>query len=451
MVQIHIKRQTLFLSDKKERCSPKALLGALLFGLILEFRFFWKQEESYTEIDPVSQSVYSLPRHDVAHEILSVLKCEEKKKKNTLSGAFCYTAKKVVDNKFDYPIDTLKLNLKCDVETILQIWLLAREKMSLDIMNLALSDAIITSRKLLGFDVSLVAPTNDIGIGTVLDEINKGNGIAEYDIRKLPLLLKDGKSAMFTDLGSNLGLVSLAVALLYPNVNILSIEAAAPTWMYQQWNLKCNVQETQITEKNRAIHVVHAGAGSTDMNGKDTVMMWRPHATTSTRSWTIRNEHHDEDLELKIPMRTVRSIRKEYFPKTESFDVEVMKIDCEGCEYNVIPDMSDKEFDAFDIAVGEVHWGYIPKVKKPSSKRGKMTHKKLCRHENFARQAMECCAFGDMIVDHDLGMQKNNKTYKTVRELSGKLCDSFEKWAKDKNLIDIPDDSNWLDRKSSMA
>jgi hypothetical protein len=226
--------------------------------------------------------------------------------------------------------------------------------------------------------------------------------------------------------------------------------------MYQQINMQCNLPRERFVD---SIFVVHAGAADASMEGQSVQMMWGPSSTTSTSAWTERAKYKKGvAVELSIPLRTIRSILQEYIPVTKTnpnyFNSIVMKVDCEGCEYNAIPDMSEEESDAITVMVGEIHWGYIPPQKLPSSARGEITHRRMCRHENFARQAKECCAFPKMAVDRGLkgtvwgnGVGVGNVT---VAMVAGKLCDHFGAWAAMKRLWDVKDDSGWLSNASSV-
>jgi hypothetical protein len=122
----------------------------------------------------------------------------------------------------------------------------------------------------------------------------------------------------------------------------------------------------------------------------------------------------------------------------------VLNIDCEGCEYNVVPAMAETEFNKIDAIIGTtgVHWGYIPKDKLPSSDRGRRTHERLCSHYDFAKQSIECCDFPQLMVKHE-----GNPT---VSELLGDLCENFTAWADEKNLYTSTDDYGWTEL-SSMA
>ena len=175
-------------------------------------------------------------------------------------------------------------------------------------------------------------------------------------------------------------------------------------------------------------------------------MMWRPTSTTSTRSWTPKSEHKADDIELTVHMRTMRAILAEGMPDDLPYDtpISVMNLDCEGCEYDVVPSFTEADYDAIDIVLGEIHWGYIPSEKLPSSDRAEKTHQRLCRHEPFARNAIECCAFADMEVDTLVD------TASTVKELAGSLCDGFDSWAEEHDLYNIPDDVGWFELSSEL-
>eukprot|EP00522_Entomoneis_paludosa_P007123 CAMPEP_0172447176 /NCGR_PEP_ID=MMETSP1065-20121228/6541_1 /TAXON_ID=265537 /ORGANISM="Amphiprora paludosa, Strain CCMP125" /LENGTH=127 /DNA_ID=CAMNT_0013198411 /DNA_START=15 /DNA_END=398 /DNA_ORIENTATION=+ len=118
--------------------------------------------------------------------------------------------------------------------------------------------------------------------------------------------------------------------------------------------------------------------------------------------------------------------------------------------------MTEVEFDSITTVMGGVHWGYIPKQKLPSSQRGKETHERLCKHENFAATAKECCQFPDMEVissypgqvlvqDHSDDTKHGGigKTG-TVIDVAGDLCKDYDTWATEKHVYDIDSDWGWF-------
>lgn len=126
-------------------------------------------------------------------------------------------------------------------------------------------------------------------------------------------------------------------------------------------------------------------------------------ATTDTSAW-LPEANAVEDrfdaraglIQLSVKLRTWQSILKD--AEITSRQIDVLNVDCEGCEYNLIPALTDDEFQSMATVMGGMHWGYIPVDSLPSSERGKATHERLCQHENFAATAIECCAFPDLPV-----------------------------------------------------
>mmetsp|Transcript_7431 Transcript_7431/g.10538 ORF Transcript_7431/g.10538 Transcript_7431/m.10538 type:complete len:555 (-) Transcript_7431:160-1824(-) len=331
--------------------------------------------------------------------------------------------------------------LQCDAmstrrEALLNVWSSARSQMTLDMIKNVL-DLAVEKPYNMGTDTvrHLWAPLQDDSLEYYLEGVTGENS----SIKNLDAL--QGKGGLFVDVGSGLGGSTLAVSLLYPEATVLSVEPAMPSWLLQRVNLVCNLEPD-----SKMPHPIMSGVGP--KNDGMLKMMWRPASTGATRSWTPHDEKTSDDIELIVRLRTLRSILAEA-AADEDIDADapssvVLNIDCEGCEYNIIPAMSDVEFDAIDTIVGTtgVHWGYIPEDKRPSSKRGSKTHERLCTHYDFARQAIECCAFPDLKV--------RRPGHPTVSELNGDLCSTFDVWAEEKKLYTSTDDYGWTEL-TSMA
>lgn len=95
--------------------------------------------------------------------------------------------------------------------------------------------------------------------------------------------------------------------------------------------------------------------------------------------------------------------------------------------------------------------GYIPTIKKPSSQRAKETHQRVCSHYNFAKRCKECCDTPSLVVkprlhDENEPSDESKGIGETlVAEVAGDLCTSFDEWAKENALHDVPDDYGWND------
>jgi FkbM family methyltransferase len=363
------------------------------------------------------------------------------------------------------PPSKLVSEIKCDAtqtkrKMLLDLWSAARAqitdtsilKKALDVARERVGDSIM------GKSYNLWAPSEDEGIRYLLNTLNSDKDADNGGLWGLSESLGPGK--LFVDIGSCLGLTTLAITAKYPGTQIASIEPASPNWLLQEMNLRCNLEHDEFQN----IKLVLAGVGPNDSD-EDNMMaklMWRASSTTSTRAWTPENElenQSDDDIELVVRLRKLKSVLAEadvYGPHT----INVLNVDCSGCEYNLIPALTDEEFDAIPTVLGGVHWGYIPTSKLPSSQRAKTTHERLCRHESVARTTKECCAFPDMAVQSsvpgEILVQDNNKggldKPSTVMDVvMDGLCDDFDTWAKETHLYSVQDDWGWFELTSRAS
>ena len=394
--------------------------------------------------------------------------------------------------------------------TLLELWSQARTELTQqDVLLQILKGSIEHSRNLLGRPLQLWAPTSDDGLEYELANLNDDEGTTNHGGLGDGLLDGDnsaegGHQRTFVDVGSCLGLTSMAVAILYPHTRIVSIEAAAPNWLLQELNWNCNADvlfppkqsNKQGSEDNgdtssseytyeSSVQVILGGVGPSSPE-TDTVshhdvnhhhashlskeqlakFLWRPQVTTSTRSWTPASERLPSDVELLVKLKSWKALLAEADIFNMS-DIDVLNVNCQGCEYNLVPALTSAEFEAIPTVLGAVHWGYIPMEKLPSSKRAALTHERLCQHEHFARNVKECCAFGDMTVRSRLAgeilVQEDEESRDearyvravypkpaTVADLAGDLCDNFDEWAAGNHLYTVESDWGWF-QISSVA
>ena len=347
---------------------------------------------------------------------------------------------------------------------LLQVWSQARADMTLEVLKKTLTLATEHSRTLLTKPLSLWAPASDDGLEYMMNVLNDPVKTADHG-GVLGLENNLGAGKLFVDVGSCLGLTSMAIQILYPGTKIVSIEAASPNWLLQQVNWKCNAKEllgstsdlvasdpSQVATPKEPT-ILMGGVGPE--TGGMAKLLWRPKATTSTRSWSPASERDESAVELLVKLRPWHAILAE--AEVQHVPVDVLNVDCEGCEYNLIPALKQDEYESISTVLGGVHWGYMPESKLPSSKRGATTHERLCRHENFARTVKECCAFPDLNVISSVPgevLVQDSKQWppkpSTVRDVAGNLCDGFDDWAKEHHLHDIQSDWGWF-QITSMA
>ena len=307
---------------------------------------------------------------------------------------------------------------------LLRLWKTLRDAVQDDsILKLGLSVAQPISYSIAKHsNLKIWAPKDDQGVAQVIRELSQRD-YGDF----FPLLTSP--DSLFLDGGSNLGFVTLLTAL-ETNATIVSFEAASPTWIMQQLNLVCNLSEIRL----HSVHSQLAALGSKD--GDSIQLQWRQESTITVRGWDAPPSFVHSTVNCLVPVRTVRSVLKDIFGSSTPM-IDVFKMDCEGCEYNVIPDLSEEDMNKIGTMIGEIHYGFIPTAHAPSSERSKKTHQRLCQYENFVKIAKECCAFPNQRVKH-LNV--------TVGQVPGNdaLCHDFKQWSANNKLFEIPDDSGWL-------
>ena len=238
----------------------------------------------------------------------------------------------------------------------------------------------------------------------------------------------------------------MLISYTYPKTSIVSIEPAAPSWLIQNINYRCNLSHNQL----QYVHPILAGVGTKHHDDNDSMMkmVWRPSMTTATRSWNPEKDYDFAvDIDLTVRLRTMRAILAEATPEDlpPGTPISVLNLDCEGCEYNLIPSMHEASFRSVGLVLGRTNWGYIPTIKKPSSERARQTHERVCTHYNFAKRCKECCDFPSLAVKPRLHEHSDGDAPEenTVAEVAGAMCNEFEEWAKTQKLRDIPDDFGW--------
>lgn len=337
-------------------------------------------------------------------------------------------------------------------KSLLDLWSAARGEMEtrllLKILDLATESLQTIAKK----DLYLWAPIDDTGSKYMLTHVNDAaKTVDQGGLYGMGSNLGQGK--VFVDVGSCLGTTSMAVALLYPGTRIISVEVASPNWLLQEVSFRCNANAFPEMPL-----ILYGGVGPAHATTTFARYMWKPDQVTTARSWSKNSEINlNTDEELSVRLRPWHAILAEAEipkdPKTNRAQIDVLNVDCGGCEYNLIPSMSNSEFDYITTVMGGLHWGYIPKSKLPSSMRGKETHERLCRHENFASTAKECCEFPNMEVISSLsgtvlveneGIDGPIGRAGKVRDVAGDLCNDYAQWAVEKRIHDIPSDWGWF-------
>ena len=353
--------------------------------------------------------------------------------------------------------ENLKKNIKCDGagekrKSLLGLWSSARSQIGdVNLLKKVLDLATETSVNIMGKPYRIWYPYLDHGTTFLISALNSEKNADNGGLLGLEDVLGPGKT--FVDVGSCLGLTCLAINQKYPGTKIVSVEPASPNWLLQEITLRCNLSHNEL--KNTSIILAGVGSNTDEEDSMMAKFMWRPTSISSARSWTPADEYQAEDVELVVKLRKLKSILAEADVE-HTKHIDVLNLDCQGCEYNMVPALTREEFDEIPTVMGNIHWGYITPEKLPSSARGKTTHERLCQHENFARDKKECCAFPDVPVRSSVPgevLQKDSKEFPfkeiTVSDvIDDGMCDDFPAWSDKHFLNDINDDFNWSELSS---
>jgi hypothetical protein len=257
----------------------------------------------------------------------------------TAAHLFCVSALWASSTDPQDHVNYWKDEIKCPATSsrpltleLIELWSTARSEMPRDLLLTTLK-ATEKSRDLVGTKVYLWAPPLDDGIEYMLGVVNREGGEWRNMYRNL------GKGKLFVDVGSYLGVAGMAVAMLYPGTQIVSIEAAAPNWLLQQVNWRCNHHTVfssgaSSTADGRAESslelptVLLSGVGPAGHASHVALMMWRPTATTATRSWTPAKEIKSSDVEISVHLKAWHSLLQE--AGIAGRKINVLNVDCEG-------------------------------------------------------------------------------------------------------------------------
>ncbi len=182
------------------------------------------------------------------------------------------------------------------------------------------------------FSDSIISST----VNFVSNELNYSN---EYDFRYMNF--QEGDKVI--DIGGNIGMVSIYLAKKYPFLKIYAFEP-----VFQNWeNFKKNIQLNNIPEGT--IMLEHKAVTS---NGRDVCMAINVlNSGGSSISSVISMSGVFQEINSDIKSTTLTEI----FEKNNIDNLRLLKIDCEGSEYEIIKNTPDDILRRIQSIRGEFH------------------------------------------------------------------------------------------------
>jgi FkbM family methyltransferase len=149
------------------------------------------------------------------------------------------------------------------------------------------------------------------------------------------------------------------------------------TFLYQVVNLWLNVRHEM--QRGVIVPTLHA---LSSVDGATVTMQFREDSTTSSRDWNPDSEDWRTTLNVSIQTISLPSLLHDVFPAILKFPpIDLLKIDCEGCEYDVIPALSEEHISSISHAVAETHYDGMLKNGRagPPVSQVERTHQRLCQ------------------------------------------------------------------------
>mmetsp|Transcript_23241 Transcript_23241/g.22394 ORF Transcript_23241/g.22394 Transcript_23241/m.22394 type:complete len:311 (+) Transcript_23241:93-1025(+) len=164
------------------------------------------------------------------------------------------------------------------------------------------------------------------------------------------------------DIGANIGSISIFLAKKYPNWRIISFEPAPVTYFYFRYNMFLNniteISGFQKRNESGGIRAINSAVGSQKGNMEFTYSNYNSQLATFSDISTGLNGWH----KVIISVVSVSNIINRF-----GLDViDFLKMDCEGCEIEVIPSIKTQFIDKKKIRyVGaEIHQTLLSPTKK---------------------------------------------------------------------------------------
>mmetsp|Transcript_40638 Transcript_40638/g.72735 ORF Transcript_40638/g.72735 Transcript_40638/m.72735 type:complete len:308 (-) Transcript_40638:1434-2357(-) len=182
--------------------------------------------------------------------------------------------------------------------------------------------------------------------------------------------------ATILEFGGNVGVAAVALGAHYPDATILTFEPMPVNFQFLLHNLRTN-NITNVRPHNVGLSADGKPADFTFF------LPFGGSSSTHTSLHASYLRRHPQDFS-KVRVHTVMlsQIRRLYGIQS----VDLMKIDCEGCEYSVIPQLQDMRVARF---VGELH----PDMPGVSHSMFEITIRTLCNQEGQAwgKYVTRCC------------------------------------------------------------
>ena len=175
-----------------------------------------------------------------------------------------------------------------------------------------------------------------MAVKSIAREMNCGN---EYDFSKIDF--KEGDIVI--DIGANVGIISIYLAKKYPFLKIYSFEPVKENFDSFQKNIVLNgIPENVITAVNCAV----------TKDARNVVMNINPYNSGGCSTQEVfATEYNYNTSNINVTSVTLENIFEKYSIK----NLKLLKIDCEGSEYEILNNTPEQILHKIEYLRGEFH------------------------------------------------------------------------------------------------
>ena len=170
------------------------------------------------------------------------------------------------------------------------------------------------------------------------------------DVRKLG-------HGLILDVGANIGDVSVAAALKFPDAQIIAVEAVPHiAWIIRYNLLLNNISHLSLhdiqTSNKPGVHVWNRAVVS------DSQLTAVNISFSPTMSQNAAVSYSGFNAWNSFPVKTIQSSDLLSFPKP----IKLLKVDCEGCEFDLVPGLGNAFFNRAKVErfTAELHLSLVP-------------------------------------------------------------------------------------------
>lgn len=204
------------------------------------------------------------------------------------------------------------------------------------------------------------------------------------DLYRLENLASPTQGPVSVDIGASVGMVTILLSRLWPRNRIIAVEPAPANFRYLLWNLRINGVTSQVWPLNVALG--SSPSRSQVFYYSPTYPTWSQASGESESEEALRENEDDKwrggwtDWQVRFEVEIVTLA--EIFVAVGVRDVHFLKVDCEGCEWEILapPSWPRLRHRVRNVAA-ELHRWALPGRTEEQNAVEDAVRRDICKHE----------------------------------------------------------------------